>query len=222
MNQFAELLKRQDVKLHSNDVVFVRYFSNEALADVVERKFIMNTNFVEKYPQMVSLFDKSKCENVVTSKAVCDNEKCKREDNCRLDRGAPYCFSASKQSVAMLDPYWLNGPEKHVKRTPINWVLLFRKDPIAPAIQKLKPEEALKILEDGRGQTEYGSMQSTPFYNPHLLIKSMDRIDLQKRYFQRLFNIAPCYIINSSAESSEKIKERIAAIIEGDEELALQ
>ena len=222
MNQFAELLKRQDVKLHSNDVVFVRYFSNEALADVVERKFIMNTNFVEKYPQMVSLFDKSKCENVVTSKAVCDNEKCKREDNCRLDRGAPYCFSASKKSVAMLDPYWLNGPEKHVKRTPINWVLLFRKDPIAPAIQKLKPEEALKILEDGRGQTEYGSMQSTPFYNPHLLIKSMDRIDLQKRYFQRLFNIAPCYIINSSAESSEKIKERIAAIIEGDEELALQ
>jgi len=222
MDQFAELLKQPNVKLHSNDLVLVRYIANEAIADTAERKLAFNTNFVEKYPQMVPLFDKSKCENVITSKDECDNEKCKREDNCRLDRGAPYCFSASKKSIAMLDPYWLAGSDKHVKRTSVKWIILFRKDPISPTIQKLNPEDALKILEDGRSQSSLGAMQSVPFFNPHLLIKSMDRIDLQKRYFKKLLNIAPCYIINSAMESSDKIKERIAAIVEGNEEAALQ
>jgi aspartate/methionine/tyrosine aminotransferase len=222
MWQFAELLKQPNVKLHSNDFLMVRYVASEAIADTVERKFTFSTNFVEKFPQMVSLLDMSKCENVVTSKDECDNEKCKREDNCRLDRGAPYCFSASKISIGMLDPYWLGGSDKHVKRTNVKWIILFRKDPISPAIQRLKPEDALKILEDGRSQTSFGAMQSVPFFNPHLLIRSMDRIETQKRYFQQLLKIAPCYIINSAMESKDKIKERIAAIIAGNEEAALQ
>ena len=222
MGQFAELLRRPDVKLHSNDFVMVRYIGNDALADTVERKFTFKTNFVERFSQMVPLFDKSKCENVITSKDDCDNENCKREDNCRLDRGAPYCYSASNSSIAMLDPYWLGGPDRHVKRTNVEWVILFRKDPISPAIQKLKAEEAIKLLEDGRSQTSFGAMQSVPFFNPHLLIRSMDRIETQKRYFQKLLNIVPCYIINSAMESKEKIKERIAAIVAGNEEVALQ
>lgn len=122
----------------------------------------------------------------------------------------------------MLDPYWLGGSDKHVKRTNVKWIILFRKDPISPAIQRLKPEDALKILEDGRSQTSFGAMQSVPFFNPHLLIRSMDRIETQKRYFQQLLKIAPCYIINSAMESKDKIKERIAAIIAGNEEAALQ
>ncbi|HDP98502.1 MAG TPA: pyridoxal phosphate-dependent aminotransferase [bacterium] len=222
MGQFSQLLKQPDVKLHSNDVVFVRYYGNEALADVVERKLMMHTNFVEKYPQLVPLFDNSKCENVVTSKEECDNEKCKREDNCRLDRGAPYCFSASKKSIAMLDPYWLNGPEKHVKRSSVKWVMLFRKDPISSAIQKLNAPDAIKFLEEGRSQTSLGSVQSVPFFNPHLLIKSMDRIDQQKRYFEKLFKIAPCYIFNAGVSSADEIRDRIAAIVDGNEEAALQ
>ncbi len=222
MEQFAELLKQPDVKLHSNDFVMVRYIGNAALADTVERKFSFNTNFVEQFPQMVPLFDMSKCENVVTSKEECSNEKCKREDNCRLDRGAPYCFSASKVSIAMFDPYWLGGPEKHVKRTHVKWLLLFRKDPISPAIVKLNPDEALKVLEEGRSQSSSGGIQSVPFFNPHLLIRSMDRIELQRRYFQQLLKTASCYIINSAMESAEKIKERIAAIVAGDEEAALR
>ncbi len=50
----------------------------------------------------------------------------------------------------------------------------------------------------------------------------MDRIEIQKRYFQKLLNTVPCYIINSAMESKEKIKERIAAIITGNEEEALR
>ncbi len=222
MTQFAELLKKPDVKLHANDLVFMRYFGNEAFADVVERKFIMNTNFVEKFPAMVPLFDKSKCENVVTSKEECDNEKCKALDDCRLDRGAPYCFSASKKSIAMLDPYWLKGAEKHVKRTSVKWVCIFRNDPIAPAIQKMNPDDAIKLLEEGRSQTSLGSVENIPFFNPHMLIRSMDRIDLQKRYFKKLFDVAPCYVLNSGVQTADEMKKRIDAIIHGDEEEALK
>ena len=222
MGQFADLLKQPHVKLHSTDTIIVRYYGNEALADVVERKFVLKTSFVEKYPQIAPLIDKSKCENVITFKDDCDNEKCKQQDNCRLDRGSPYCFSGSNASIAMLDPYWLGGPEKHVKRTSVKWVVLFRKDPISPEIQKLTSENAIKILEEGRSQTNYGSMQSVPFFNPHLLIRSLDRIDLQKRYFEKLFEIAPYYIVNSGVQSADRIKERISAIIAGNEERALK
>lgn len=222
MNQFAELLKKPEIKLHSNDVVMMRYIGSDALADVVERKFTVATDFVEKYPQMANLFDKSKCENVITSKEDCTNEKCKREDNCRLDRGAPYCFSASKESIAMLDPYWLNGPDKHLKRTSVKWSVLFKKDPISPAIKKVKSEDAIKFLEEGRNQSSYGSMQSIPFFNPHLLVKTMDRIDIQKRNFQNLFKNVNVYMVNSGMESAEGIKQRIEAIIADDEESALK
>ncbi len=219
--QFAELLKLPETKLHSNDLVFVRYYEKEALADVVERKFVMNTKFVEHYSQLAQLFDKSKCENVVTTKNECANDKCRREHNCRMDRGSPYCYSASTTAVAMLDPYWLNGPEKHVKRTSIKWIFLFIKDPLSPAIEKLSSEQAIKILEVGRSQTNLGGMQNVPFFNPHLLIKSLDRIDLQKHHFEKLLKIAPCYLINSGVDKTEKIRERIAAIVEGNEKAAL-
>lgn len=222
MNQFAELLKKPEIKLHSNDVVMMRYIGNDAFADAVERKFTVATDFVEKYPPMVNLFDKSKCENVINSKEDCTNEKCKREDNCRLDRGAPYCFSASRESIAMLDPYWLNGPDKHVKRTSVKWSVLFKKDPISPAITKVKSEDAIKFLEEGRNQSSYGSMQSIPFFNPHLLVKTMDRIDIQKRNFQNLFKNVNVYMVNSGMESAEGIKQRIEAIIAHDEESALK
>jgi aspartate/methionine/tyrosine aminotransferase len=222
MEQFAALLKKSEIKLHSNDTVFIRYYGNEAVADVVERKFSLKTGFVEKYPQIVPLFDKSKCENVITSKDDCDNEKCKLGDNCLLDKGSPYCFSGSNSSIAMLDPYWLGGPDKHVKRTSVKWVLIFRKDPISPAIQKLSSEETIKILEDGRSQTSFGSMQSVPFFNPYMLNKSLDRIDLQKRYFEKLFKVAHCYIINSGVEAADKIAKRIEAIVSGNEEEALK
>jgi len=222
MDQFAELLKQPGIKLHSNDVVLMRYIGTEAFADVVERKFTMATDFVEKYPQMVSLFDLSKCENVVTSKDECTNEKCKREDHCRLDRGAPYCFSALEQSIALLDPYWLGGPEKHVKRTSVRWVIIFRKDPIAPAIVKATPEDAIKFLEDGRNPGNYGAMQNVPFFNPHLLIKSMDRVDSQKQNFKKLFRSASVYIVNAGMESREAIKNRISALVAGNEEAALK
>lgn len=220
--QFAELLKQPQAKLHANDILFMRYISREAFADVVERKLLARTDFAEKYPQLISIFEKSKCENVVTSKDECINERCKSLDNCALDRGEPYCFIASPISVSMLDPYWLGGLDKHVKRSSVKWVVIFRKDPISPAIVKLNPEDAVKFLEEGRSQNSYGAIKNVPFFNPHLIVRSMDRIDLQKRYFNKLFQVVPCYLINTANESAKDVYNRVMAIISGDEASALK
>ena len=212
---FASLLRQPEAKLVSNDLVFVRYGGGGALADTPERKFYMPTNFVKHYPDLAPLFDRSRCENVITKKEECANEPCMREENCRLDRGVPYCFEASAASRAMLDPYWLGGPEKHTKRTSIRWVFLMRKDAISPPIVKPEPEEAVKFLEEGRSQTESGGYKNEPFFNPHLLVKTQERIELQKRFFGKLFQTADCYIVNIGAEKPEQIQARIRAIIEG-------
>jgi len=213
----AELLKQGGARFHSNDIVFIRYAGGEALADTVERKFYMFSDFVEKLPNLVSLFDRSKCENVITSRDECANEACQRLDSCRLERGSPYCFSASDKSRAMLDPYWLGGLDKHVKRSSVRWLFILRRNLVSPPIVKLEPEEAIRILEEGRSQAPSGAVIHSPFFNPHALVRTIDRIELQKRYFQRLLNIVPCYTINTGAESVGEIQRRIRAIIDGDE-----
>lgn len=209
----AALMRMEQTKLVSDDIVFLRYSGRDALADTPERKFYMRTDFVKYYPDLAPLFDRSKCENVVTKKEECTNSKCMQEDNCRLDRGAPFCYEASDKSRAMLDPYWIGGPNKHSKRTSVKWVFILKRDPISPPIEKVDPEVAIKHLEEGRSQTATGGYKNEPFFNPHLLVKNQERIELQKRNFARLFNIATPHFVNTSAESTGELQARIRGII---------
>ena len=218
----AALLKQQSARLNAFETVFVRYLPQEAIAETAERKFLLPTDFGEKYPALIPLFDRSKCENVVVDKNECTNEPCRREDNCRLDRGSAYCFAASKISRVMLDPYWIGGPEKHVKRTKVKWVVILCKNPLSPPITKLPPEAALRYLEEGRGQTSSGGIVNQPFFNPEPLVTSADRLALQKRYFQKLTQVADFYLVNISTESVSEIQNRLRSLVAGDSEQALK
>jgi hypothetical protein len=206
---FANLLRHPKSKLLADDIVFVR-LNKEAIADAPERKLYMQTNFVEKYPDLAPLFDKSKCENVVTSRDECTNGPCQRLDNCRLDRGAPFCYEASKVSRAMLDPYWL-GQSKHTKRTSLKHILLLKNDPISPLIHKPTTAEAVRFCEEGLSQS--GTMKSEPFFNPHLLVNGTDRIESRRRFYEKLFEIAKPYFINIGAASKEDVQKQINKII---------
>ncbi|MFQ6091795.1 MAG: aminotransferase class I/II-fold pyridoxal phosphate-dependent enzyme [bacterium] len=213
----AAFLRTKEVKLVSNDVVFIRYLGSEALADTPERKLYQRTDFVRFCPNFAPLFDRSKCENVVTKREECTNVPCQQQDSCRLDRGSPFCYEASDKSYAMLDPYWIGGPAKHTKRTSLRWVFLLSRDPVAPPIAKLKPEEAIKILEEGRSDTSTGGIRNEPFFNPHLLLRTPERIELQKRLFGRLFKAASVYGVNTTVHSARAIQTRIRHIITGNE-----
>ncbi len=207
---FANLLRHPESKLVSDDVVFIR-IGNEAIADVPERKFYMQTNLVEKYPDFAPLFDKSKCENVITSKEECINGPCQKQDRCGLDTGMPFCYEGSPVSRAMLDPYWIDGEAKHTKRTSLKLILLLKNDPISPMVSEPTIDEALRFCEDGLSQA--GMMKSEPFFNPHILVRGTDRMDARKRFYEKLFNKAKPYFINIGAGAPEEIQKRINRII---------
>ncbi len=201
----VELLNRADGKLVSTDYVFVRHSGGDVLADTPERKFYVSTDMAEKLPLLEPLFDRSKCENVATSKEECENHSCPHAEACPLERGEPYCFLASPASRAMLDPYWIGGNGKHVKRTALKAAVLLRRDPIAKDVEKLDAETAARYVEEGRDHLG----RSMPFLNPHLLVRSLERTELQRRNYQRLFKRVPCYAVNVARLTVKEVHKAI-------------
>ncbi|MFO7866723.1 MAG: pyridoxal phosphate-dependent aminotransferase [Candidatus Aminicenantes bacterium] len=209
---FFSLLKDPQVRLQSNDLVFVRFAGDTALADTPERKLFLPTGTVESYPDLAPLLDSSKCENVVLRKDDCRNQACLEEDDCRLDRGSPFCYKAAKNAYAMLDPYWIQGPAKHVKRSALRWMFILRRDRVSPAVTEVALDEALRILENGEalgGASDIGPLKSHPYYNPHLLVSTPDRMEFQRSFFRRLLETTRCFLVNSAAAKPDDIKKII-------------
>jgi len=207
---FFELLEDKRFKIQANDIIFVRYSGGKAVADCAERKFYMPTNTVESFPRLAPLFDASKCENVITHKEDCQDAACLRLDDCRLDRGSPFCYKASKEAHAMLDPYWIGGKTAHAKRTILSWIFLLRYDTSSPAAVRVEKEEALRILESGEAlglKKTLSPAKPQPYYNPHLLVTTEERLELQKAFFSRLLDTAMCYLFNSGVAGAAEVKK---------------
>ncbi len=200
------------VAFHSNDVVFLRYGGGIAAADNPERKLYMPTNSAYSYEPLAKLFDKCKCENVVTKPEDCRNEHHKQQDNCPLNLGASYSFTCSKKSHAMLDPYWLGGMARHVKRIDVRHVFILRNDPVTTALTKLSSDDAIHILEGGYPAGPQGGKQE-PFYNAHLLLKSDDRMEKQKRMYGRLFQSAQAYQLNAGTATLTDMVKHVLSVI---------
>jgi len=207
---FFSLLEDEKFYLQSNDVIFVRFSGGVPVADCAERKLYIPTNTVESFARFAKLFDNSKCENVIIRKEECQDDDCLRLDDCRLDRGSPYCYKASKNAHAMLDPYWIDGPAKHTKRTSLRWIFILRYDSVSPGVVEVETEDALRILESGQTlgvSRTLSPAKSQPFFNPHLLLTTSERIELQKKFFERLLESTSCYLFNSGVSSADDIKK---------------
>jgi len=207
---FYEILEDKRFRVHSNDIVFVRQSGGKTLADCVERKLFMPTNTVESFPRLAPLFDSSKCENVIVHKDDCKNAACLRQDDCRLDRGSLFCYKASPEAHAMLDPYWIGGKAAHTKRTELGWIFILRNDPVSPAAVQLRKDEALRILEAGESagaKKALSPAKPQPYYNPHLLFTTEERLGLQKVYYSRLLDSVSCYLFNSGTAGAADIKK---------------
>ncbi len=210
---FFELLEDKRFKIQANEIILVRAAGGKAQAECVERKLYMPTNTVENFSRLAPLFDASKCENVVIHKDGCQDEACLRGEDCRLDRGSPFCYKASKEAHAMLDPNWIGGKSAHARRTTLSWIFFLRYDPSSPAAVRLEKEEALRILESGEAlglKKALSPAKPQPYYNPHLLVTTEERLELQKAFFSRLLDIVPCYLFNSGVAGAETIKQLTA------------
>lgn len=201
--------------LHSNDYLFVRYGGGYAAADNPERKMYVQTNSVKAYEPLAKLFDKSKCENVITKVEDCRSEEHRLNESCPLNSGAPYSYDCAKKSHAMLDPYWLGGMSRHVKRIDIRHVFIMRNDPVSASMQKLDLEDALHTVEAGYAAgTSAGGAQHA-FYNPHLLVKTDERLELQKRFFTKLFQSADVYQLNAGTATVTEMAQQVLTHVSG-------
>lgn len=214
---FWGLVQDKRFFLHSSDNSFIRFSGGTPLASVAERKFFVPTNSVEAFPHLASLFDSSKCENIIIRKEDCLNTECLRVDDCRLDRGSPFCYKASKKAHALLDPYWIEGPSKHVKRTALHWLFLLRNDPTSPPVLRMEPDEALRLIEAGESpgiRHSAGPASNIAYFNPHLLHSTEERRDHHRNFFKHLCSQLNCYIFNSGQGSVEDIKNIVADLTE--------
>jgi hypothetical protein len=209
------LVEHPGVKVHSNDFFLVRYTRTEAIADMSERKYYVRTRVARTFDYLAPLFDRSKLENVVTRKEDCLNVECDSLNACDLERGETHCYWGSKYCRAMLDPYWIGGVGKYTKRTNLKWLVVLRKDNISPVVEKLKPEDALHFLEEGRFISTGGvltGMKTEPFYNPYILNPTKERLELHRRYFDHLLKLVPCYLVNTGADKRAKVIERLVGL----------
>lgn len=205
----ANLLKRADAKLHSYDGFFVRWNGAHPIADSVERKLLLKTDLAEKLPELTRLFDRSKLENVVTKRDDCRTEACSHANLCPLDRGEVRCYEASDISRGLVDPYWLGGPSKHVKRSPLTKIILLKREPFGAKVSRPSPEAALKILEEGAILSGRGGYRSQPFYNPYLLETSSESLDQQRRQWVRLLNAVPLVVFNTEVMRKEEALDAV-------------
>ena len=211
----AGLLKQGPAKLVSPDLILTRVAGSSPMAECIERKFFMRTDFVEKYPAAIALFERSRCENVVTSKDMCRNQQCLLAEECDLDKGQPHCFIASRKSRAMVDPYWFGGPDKHIKRTRINNVLIFKNDGAGRITEEISPERALQILEEGRPPATIVAERSFPFFNPYTLVRTTERVDGQRRFYKRILERAKAFTVNIGAGAPKDVQSAVLEICTG-------
>jgi aspartate/methionine/tyrosine aminotransferase len=205
----ASMLSVQGARILTTDFVSVRFSPTAALADAHERKLYVATEMVEKMPALSQLFDRSKLENVVFRREDCENGKCPDQDSCLIDRGMGHCYMASSCSRAMLDPYWLGGPDKHTKRTTLRSVILLRREPVAPAVEELTAQSALALLDRAaEGQ------RSVPLLNPYLLVRNSARMEQRRQMYSRLFASCKVFSINTAAGPAQSAKAYAQAILQ--------
>jgi hypothetical protein len=209
--QLFRLLRRDGARLVSTDAVFVRYSGGEALADLVERKLYLKTKWVGKESALAPLFDRSPLENAVTW--AHSNELCDGGEDCPVTRGMGACYRASNSSRALLDPYWLGGAKRHVKRTSVRAVAIFRREPLGQPVQPLSAAEAITALEHATLPGPIGGSRTVPWLNENLLDTSTDRLDSQRRLFTKLFAVARPVAVNTAYVKADALTEQLEGLL---------
>jgi hypothetical protein len=201
------LLNMEGARLHSDDWVYVRFIGGEkgrASADISERKFYIRTNIAKVFPEIRPLLDRCKLENVIPLSPG-EAEKLRSqgmsEDEISALVSDPYI--AHEYSRAMLDPLWIAGPEKFVDTTRAMKVILLKRDKNDHEIaRRLEIEEAVQYLV----------VQPEQFLNPYLIVKTDEKVEVRKRFFRRLFRLAPCYLMNTAFDV-KTVQQKIRNII---------
>jgi len=205
----AAAMREDGVRLVSSDTVLVRLGASEPVADLIERKLYLKSKWVGKLKEIEKLLERSKLENMVVSRDACTVDH--PNDECPLDRGAAACIEASKNGRVMLDPYWLGGASRHVRRTSPRLVVLLAKDPVLPMAQQVDAREAARLVASG--QLPGGTGKAFPFLNPHLVGTDAARADLLRAQHERLFAATKVVVLNTAIGSTDAAAKRLLDLL---------
>jgi len=165
----ASLLAEHGAKLVASDGVFLRPSLRAIVAESPERKLYLKAKWAKLVPGFSRFFDRSKLENMVTSRAACTADHGERD--CPLDLGAPVCLEGSKRGRILLDPAWLGG----TRSVELAWWVFLSQDALLTGPKVLSPEEASRILLAGAAGS--APSRACPFFNPHLLPLDSERTE---------------------------------------------
>jgi len=212
---FYGLLKNDDITFHSTDIMFVSLNDKKILAENPERKIYIPTFTSAAFPTLADLFYRSKCENVISKASECETRDCQQPNGCDMDSGYPYCFKASKDSYAMLDPYWIGGMYKHLKEINIRTIFIMKSDSGNDQIRQLDSNEAVSILEKGwsSGLLTPSDHKTLPFYNLHFVVNTPEKIEAYKTFYREVFKKSKCYLVNVEKGTEEEIQKSILDVI---------
>lgn len=99
-------------------------------------------------------------------------EKCKKED-----------------SYFLLDPLWIEGKEKYISTTRIRVIFILKLDQDDPSlIKRLTKKEFIELLTN----------EDPAFLNPHNLVNTPERQDLETDFYKNLYQYCAVYRINTS------------------------
>jgi aspartate/methionine/tyrosine aminotransferase len=207
----AAALKEDGVKLVASDTVLLRTGAAFPVADLPERKLYLKAKWAKHVPELDKLMERCKLENLVTSRDQCPLEYCNEGDTCPLDRGAAACPAASVHGRIMLDPYWIGGARRHVRRTSPQACVLLVKDPVLPLSKQLDPKDAARYLASG--QLPGTTAADRPFLNPHLIGPDSTRSEAQRYQFEKLFAATRCVLLNTATGSKGAVAKRMLEVV---------
>jgi len=169
----ASLLAEHGAKLVASDGVFLRPSLRATLAESPERKLYLKAKWAKLVPGFSRFFDRSKLENMVTSRAACTVDHGERD--CPLDLGAPVCLEASQRGRILLDPAWLGG----TRSVELAWWVFLSQDALLTGPKVLSAEEASRILLAGAAGS--APSRAYPFFNPHLPAMDGERTEFLRQ-----------------------------------------
>jgi phosphoenolpyruvate carboxykinase (ATP) len=104
----------------------------------------------------------------------------------------------------LLDPLWIGGSTKAITTTRIKVAFLLIPDGQNEAVLRLDPEEALDLMINN----------SEPFFNPHMLMRTPERLAMERDFMKKLLEFMSVYRVNTSLPLLD-VHARIRDVIAG-------